>query len=347
MRISNDASRCNLAYTRSKIFRILIQNAHFELRFKLRTLLSCENNHSCFQVISFKYFLLLKHLLSYLSISPLTLSRPISLHSHKPPGPHCFEPFTCNVYRSFQPHNMHMCKQFWGKVCTAKICLWLSNLPLSSLDFCFKMTHELKIEEIFLPWKAKHTGKICSSIDAHVAELPQLASSIDAHVVELPQRDTLYYTLAIALRTHFAWRTLQINVSQKFSIPPTTVSNTSSEITHCFLFRMIPLSTREGLGQKSYGSLSKAFVFVANMRPWSRKECDRPSHKCDNLDRVNIRQKMALFMNSCLWFCNSVMSQYARQEMRPMSFHFHVQGNEFSHTCDSLSSNHGNWNLLI
>ena len=51
----------------------------------------------------------------------LTLSRPISLHSRKPPGPHCFEPFTCNVYRSFQPHNMHMCKQFWGKVSTAKI----------------------------------------------------------------------------------------------------------------------------------------------------------------------------------------------------------------------------------
>ena len=59
---------------------------------------------------------------------------------------------------------------------------------------------------------------------------------------------------------------------------------------HCIRFRMIPLSTREGVGQKSYGSLSKAFVFVANMRPWSRKECDRPSHKCDNgLDRVNLR----------------------------------------------------------
>ena len=32
MRISNDA------------FQILIQNAHFELKFKLRTLLSCENS---------------------------------------------------------------------------------------------------------------------------------------------------------------------------------------------------------------------------------------------------------------------------------------------------------------
>ena len=89
----------------------------------------------------------------------LTLSRPISLHSHKPPGPHCFEPFTCNVYRSFQPQNMHMCKQFWGKVSTAKI-FYDYQTYLWFVWFFLQNEHELKIEEIFLPWKAKHTGKI-------------------------------------------------------------------------------------------------------------------------------------------------------------------------------------------
>ena len=89
----------------------------------------------------------------------LTLSRPISLHSHKPPGPHCFEPFTCNVYQSFQPHNMHMCKQFWGKVSTAKI-FYDYQTYLWFVRFFLQNEHELKIEEIFLPWKAKHTGKI-------------------------------------------------------------------------------------------------------------------------------------------------------------------------------------------
>ena len=73
MRNSNYESRCDLAYTHSKIlsfessldlyisnyasrcdfgvhtvqttvFRILIQNAHFQLKLKLRTLLSCENS---------------------------------------------------------------------------------------------------------------------------------------------------------------------------------------------------------------------------------------------------------------------------------------------------------------
>ena len=89
----------------------------------------------------------------------LTLSRPISLHSRKPPGPHCFEPFTCNVYRSFQPHNMHMCNQFWGKVSTAKI-FYDYQTYLWFVWFFLQNEHELKIEEIFLPWKAKHTGKI-------------------------------------------------------------------------------------------------------------------------------------------------------------------------------------------
>ena len=97
--------------------------------------------------------------LNLFRISPLTLSRPISLHSRKPPGPHCFEPFTCNVYRSFQPHNMHMCKQFWGKVSTAKI-FYDYQTYLWFVWYFLQNEHELKIEEIFLPWKAKHTGKI-------------------------------------------------------------------------------------------------------------------------------------------------------------------------------------------
>ena len=68
----------------------------------------------------------------------LTLSWPISLHSHKPPGPHCFEPFTCNVYRSFQPQNMHMCKQFWGRIPQLKCSLRI-KLTFGSYDFSFKM----------------------------------------------------------------------------------------------------------------------------------------------------------------------------------------------------------------
>ena len=227
-------------------------------------------------------FVLAKFRLS--QICNLTLSRPISLHSHKPPGPHCFEPFTCNVYRSFQPHNMHMCKQFWGKVSTAKI-FYDYQTYLWFVRFFLQNEHELKIEEIFLPWKAKTHEKDCSSIDAHVAELPQLASSIDAHVVELPQRATLYYTLAT--RCEHILRDVTSDQCFAEIFNTTHYSIIRHRKGHCFLFRMIPLSTREGLGQKSYGSLNKAFVFVANMRPWSRKECDRPSHKCDNgLDRV-------------------------------------------------------------
>ena len=89
----------------------------------------------------------------------LTLSWPISLHSHKPPGPHCFEPFTCNVYQSFQPQNMHMCKQFLGKVSTAKM-FFENQTYLWFVWFFLQNENELKIKEIFLPWKAKHTGKI-------------------------------------------------------------------------------------------------------------------------------------------------------------------------------------------
>ena len=92
----------------------------------------------------------------------LTLSWPISLHGHKPPGPHCFEPFTCNVYRSFQPQNMHMCKQFLGKVSTAKM-FFENQTYLWFVWFFFQNENELKIKEIFLPWKAKHTGKIVAS----------------------------------------------------------------------------------------------------------------------------------------------------------------------------------------
>ena len=42
------ASRCDFGVhtVQTTVFRILIQNAHFELKFKLRTLLSCENSQS-------------------------------------------------------------------------------------------------------------------------------------------------------------------------------------------------------------------------------------------------------------------------------------------------------------
>ena len=49
---------------------------------------------------------------------------------------------------------MHMCKQFLGKVSTAK--MFFENQTY----LCLQNENELKIEEIFLPWKAKHTGKI-------------------------------------------------------------------------------------------------------------------------------------------------------------------------------------------
>ena len=42
----NYASRCDFGVhtVKTTVFRILIQNAHFELKFQLRTLLSCENS---------------------------------------------------------------------------------------------------------------------------------------------------------------------------------------------------------------------------------------------------------------------------------------------------------------
>ena len=46
LRISNYASQCNFGVhtVQTTVFRILIQNALFKLKFKLRTLLSCENS---------------------------------------------------------------------------------------------------------------------------------------------------------------------------------------------------------------------------------------------------------------------------------------------------------------
>ena len=61
----------------------------------------------------------------------LTLSRPISLHSHKPPGPHCFEPIcTCasNFGRRFPQLKYSM---------TIK-------LTFGSFDFSFKMNMNSK-----------------------------------------------------------------------------------------------------------------------------------------------------------------------------------------------------------
>ena len=46
LRISIYASRCDFGVhmVQTTVFRILIENAHFEFKFKLRTLLSCENS---------------------------------------------------------------------------------------------------------------------------------------------------------------------------------------------------------------------------------------------------------------------------------------------------------------
>ena len=54
LRISNYASQCDFGVhtVQTTIFRIFIQNAHFKLKIKLRTLLSCENSHSDFPVTS-------------------------------------------------------------------------------------------------------------------------------------------------------------------------------------------------------------------------------------------------------------------------------------------------------
>ena len=48
LRISNYASRCDFGVhtVQNTVFRILIQIAHFELKFKIRTLPSCENSQS-------------------------------------------------------------------------------------------------------------------------------------------------------------------------------------------------------------------------------------------------------------------------------------------------------------
>ena len=52
-----------------------------------------------------------------------------------------------------------MCQQFLGKVSTAKM-FFDNQTYLWFVQFFLQNENELKIEEIFLPWKAKHTGKI-------------------------------------------------------------------------------------------------------------------------------------------------------------------------------------------
>ena len=182
----------------------------------------------------------------------LTLSWPISLHSHKPPGPHCFEPFTCNVYRSFQPQNMHMCKQFLGKDSTAEM-FFENQTYLWFVWFFLQNENELKIKEIFLPWKAKHTGKDCSSI---ACTRWRAAAASQLH------RRTRYRAAAASHAINTLWPRapntfcvtwLQINISQKI-FNTTHYSIIRHRKGHCIRFRMIPLSTREGLGtKKSYG----------------------------------------------------------------------------------------------
>ena len=171
----------------------------------------------------------------------------------------------------FNPTICTCASNFGGKFPQLKYSMTI-KLTFGSLDFSFKMNMNSKSKRFSYLGKL-NTRKDCSSIDAHVAELPQLASSIDAHVVELPQRATLYYTLAT--RCEHILRDVTSDQCFAEIFNTTHYSIIRHRKGHCFLFRMIPLSTREGLGQKSYGSLNKAFVFVANMRPWSRKECDR------------------------------------------------------------------------
>ena len=95
----------------------------------------------------------------------LTLSWPISMHSHKPPVDRIVlsQSHVMCIW-SFQPQNIHMCKQFFGKVSTAKM-FFENQTYLWFVWFFLQNENELKIEEIFLPWKAKlWDGKDCSSI---------------------------------------------------------------------------------------------------------------------------------------------------------------------------------------
>ena len=156
------------------------------------------------------------------SMDTLTLSWPISLHSHKPPGPHCFEPFTCNVYRSFQPQNMHMCKQFLGRFPQLKCSLRI-KLTFGSYDFSFKMKMNSKSKRFSYLGKL-NTRKDCSSI-ARTRWRAAAASQL--------HRRTRYRAAAASHAINTLWPRapntfcvtwLQINISQKFSIPPTTVS---------------------------------------------------------------------------------------------------------------------------
>ena len=57
LRISNYESRCDFGVhaVQTTVFQILIQNAHFKFKFKLRTLLSCENSLRPTENIILKY----------------------------------------------------------------------------------------------------------------------------------------------------------------------------------------------------------------------------------------------------------------------------------------------------
>ena len=78
----------------------------------------------------------------------------IALRKIAPEKTAFFEPFTCNVYRSIQPQNMHMCKQFLGKVSTAK--MFFENQTDVVMIF---PSLKMNSKSMYFPMM-KHTGKI-------------------------------------------------------------------------------------------------------------------------------------------------------------------------------------------
>ena len=105
-----------------------------------------------------------------------------------------------NLYRSFQPHRYaHVLSNFSGseKVSTAKLVLWESNSTFGTYDFYFKTENELKIDvSNFLPWKAKHTGKIV----AHIARTRWRAAAASQH-----RRRTRYRAAAASHAINTLW----------------------------------------------------------------------------------------------------------------------------------------------
>ena len=160
------------------------------------------------------------------------------------------------------------------------------KLTFGSYDFSFKMKMNSKSKRFSYLGKL-NTRERLQLHSAHTLKSCRSEPAPQTHTLQ-SCRSEPHYQYTLATRSEHILRDVTSDRYFAEIVNTTHYSIIRHRKGHCIRFRMIPLSTREGLGQKSYGSLSKAFVFVANMRPWSRKECDRPSHKCDNgLDRVN------------------------------------------------------------